>query len=442
MSESLGIEPKQMALITSRRLLPLFIVQFLGALNDNLMKTVLVVLIAYGLWDIGDWDPAVLVAMAAGLFIVPFVLFCPLAGNFSDKFDKAKLIRIAKFAEIVIAVLAVLALFSGSLVFAFVVLFMLGAQSAFFTPNKFSILPQHLKRNELVAGNAWVSAGTYLAILSGTIIGALLAPMDGGKTYAAVAILMIAVAGYIASRFIPDAAPPAPDLKISYNVLAKAIGVVRDALHQPGGVVVAILGTAWFYFIAATFHSQFPNFTKTTLGADNIVLVVFMVMFSFGVAIGGMLNHKLLKAQVHGQFVPIACLFMAVFGVDVYFAAKAYPTPIDGTLHDISTFCSNFHGLRLLADTFLQAVACGFFVVPLRAIVQDRVQENVRSRVISSSNMMDAVFILCASVFATIVLAFGLSIEGLYLTVSALTFIVGLVLFGCKSIRQVAVSTR
>lgn len=425
----------QFTLLKTNRFLPLFIVQFLGAFNDNLLKTVLVVLIAYGLWDVNGWDPAVLVAVAAGLFILPFVLFTPLAGNLSDKYDKASMIRWIKIAEIVIAIAAVAALFSGDLYFAFGVLLLLGAQSAFFSPCKFSILPQHLKPEELVGGNALVTTGTYLAILAGTILGALLALMDGGKTMVAGVILIVAVIGYIVSRYIPDATPPAPDIRISYNIFAKAYGVLQEALKQRPGVLIGIMGVSFFYFVAATFHSQFPNFTKQTLGADNIVLTVFMIVFSLGIAIGGLLNHKILKAQAHGALVPVACLFMAAFGIDIYFAARAYPAPVDGTLHDLGTFVSHIQGVRLLVDTFLQAVACGFFVIPLRAIVQARSRENVRSRVISSSNMMDAMFILLSSVVATILLSIGLKIEELYLFVSILTLFVGLSLFKIPSLR-------
>lgn len=425
----------QIDLLKTQRFLPLFLVQFFGAFNDNLLKTVLVVLIAYGLWDIGGWDPAVLVAVAAGLFIVPFILFCPLAGSLSDKHDKAVMIRWVKKAEVVIALLAVLALFSGNLYFAFCVLLLLGAQSAFFSPCKFAILPQHLKSEELVSGNAWVSTGTYMAILAGTILGALIAPLEHGKIIASGIILFVALVGYWASVYIPEAKPPEPDLKISYNVFAKISEVFGYALKQREGVIVGIFGVAFFYFVASTFHAQFPNFTKQTLGADNVVLTVFMIMFSCGVAIGGLLNHKVLGGRASGAWVPLACVFMGLFGVDLYFAAQAYPAPQDGNLHDFMTFVGNFHGVRLLVDTFLQAVACGFFVIPLRAIVQDLAEEAVRSRVISSSNMMDAIFILAGSILSTILLGFGLSIQELYLSVSIITVIVAIALFKMPSLR-------
>lgn len=425
----------QFELLKTNRFLPLFIVQSLGAFNDNLLKSIVTVMIAYGLWDTHGMDPAILVSAATGLFILPFILFSPLAGVMSDKFDKAIMIKWIKFAEIIIAIIAIAALFTGELYFALAVLLLLGVQSAFFAPCKLAILPDHLNREELIGGNSLASTGTYLSILAGTIIGAILAPLETGKIIGSAIIFIMAITGYISALRIPSAQSKAPNIKLSFNIFAKIISAISFALKQKGGVFISILGVAYFYFVAATFHAQFPNFTKQTLGADNIVLTFFMVAFSFGIAIGGLLNNKVLKGKAHGGLVPIACLFMAIFGIDIYFAAKAYPAPTSEELHTITTFISNIHGIRLLTDTFLQAVAGGFFVIPMRTIVQDRTNETTRARVISSSNMMDASFILLSSIFGALLLAQSFAIEGLYLIVSIMTFIVGLFLFLVPSLR-------
>ena len=428
----------QFSLFSSIRFCPLFVAMFFGAFNDNLLKTVLAVMIAYGLWDIGAWDPAILIAVASGLFILPFILFCPLAGNLGDKYDKAMLIRRIKLAEIIIVLVGSIALFTNNLYFAFAVLLALGLQSAFFSPYKFSLLPEHLKPNELIAANALISTGTYWAILAGTILGAILALLTWGKVITAIILILAAIIGYVAARMIPQATPPEQDLKINYNIFSKIITVIRAALKQPPGVLTGILCVAWFYFVAATFHAQFPNFTKQTLGADNLVLTVFMIVFSVGVAIGGLLNNRFLKSEARGIYTPIACFFMAIFGIDIYFAAKAYPAPIDDTLHSFSVFMSNIHGIRLMMDTFLQAVACGFFVVPLRAMVQHRAETTTKSRVISSSTMMDALFIFSSAIISTVLLSLGVSIEGLYLAVSVLTLCVAALLFRIPSLRAKA----
>jgi acyl-[acyl-carrier-protein]-phospholipid O-acyltransferase/long-chain-fatty-acid--[acyl-carrier-protein] ligase len=319
----------QFSLLTTRRFLPLFIVQFIGAFIDNLLKSMVAVMVAYGLWETHGVNPAVLVSLAAALFILPFALFCPFAGALSDKYDKALLIRRIKLVEIFIVLAGVFALFSGSLIFALLVLFALGVQSAFFSPNKFSILPQLLSGEELVAGNGLVSTGTYLAILAGTILGSVLALMPGGIEIASSVLIVLALVGYGAARRIscapPDAASAAMTLR--WNVFAQAWGVLKFAFTQTSGVRAAILGTAWFYFVASTFHAQFPNFTKQTLGADNYVLTFFMVVFSLGISVGGLLNHSLLKLRAIGYFIPAACICMGIFGIDLYFAAGSYHAP-------------------------------------------------------------------------------------------------------------------
>lgn len=429
----------QFALLRSRRFLPLFIVQFLGAFNDNLFKSIVIVFIAYGIWDIHGWDAGVLVAFASGLFIIPFVIFCPFAGVLTDRYDIASIIRYTKLAEVFVALLAAVALYSADIYVACIALLALAVQSAFFTPCKFAILPKQLKAEALIGANALVSMGTYLAIVSGTIMGSLLGLLQYGFMVAAVVILLLAVIGFWASLYIPKDSYSKKSI-VSFSVLKRSYLAIVYAAQQKAGVFISILGVAYFYFVAATFHAQFPNFTKQTLGADNIVLTMFMVMFSFGIIIGGLCNHVFLKGRIHGALVPIACVFMGVFGIDIYFAAMAYPKPDGDMLYGLGEFVSKIHGIRLLLDTFLQAVACGFYVIPLRAIVQHRTKENVRGHVISGSNMMEAIFILLSAVLSAVLLgSIKLNIEQLYLTVSVITLLFAGYLYTVQSLKEVKI---
>lgn len=243
----------QFSLFRERRFWPLFVVQFGGAFNDNLMKTAIVVLIAYGLWDVSPLTPGALVALAAGLFILPFVLFCPLAGDLTDKYSKNSIIRAVKIAEIAIVLLAIPAFYFQSVVMAFVVLLALGTHSAFFSPAKFAILPQHLDENELIAGNGLVSTGTYVAILGGTLIGALLALAPMGLSIICGLLILFALLGFGASFLIPPAPPLHPDLPIVYNPLRGIAKMLKHARSQQAGVLTAILGVSWFYFVAGGF---------------------------------------------------------------------------------------------------------------------------------------------------------------------------------------------
>lgn len=425
----------QFALLVDRRLGPLFIAQILGAFNDYLMKTIVSVMLAYGLWETLGLRPEMVVSIAAALFILPFVLFCPLAGVICDRMDKAVFIRRVKIAEMVIAALGVVALMSGSLIFALIVVFGLGAQSALFAPAKFSILPQHLTRNELVAGNGLMSTGTYLAILAGTIAGSLLALMQGGAMIAGGILIVFALAGYAASLRIPEAVAEYSDVPFSFNPYMQVRAVLRYAFIQKRRVVIAILGTAWFYFVAAVFHAQFPNLTKQVLGVDQVVLSGFMVMFSVGIAIGGLFNHALLRGRAMGHFAALACIGMAVFGIDLYVAAIHYPKPDEG-LDDLAVFLSHVAGWRLYGDTFMQTVCAGLFVVPLRAIVQAGVNGEIRARVVSASSMVEALFILLSAVMAGVLFSAGVKVEALYLWVSLATLAAGLTLAALPDLKE------
>ncbi|MFN3700997.1 MAG: MFS transporter [Alphaproteobacteria bacterium] len=436
----------QFVLLRDRRFLPLFITQFLGAFNDNLLKAFIVVLVAYGQWDIGTMRPDVLVSLAAALFILPFIVFCPIAGDLTDKFDKAKIIKATKILEVVIAFMAVFTIYQGSITLAFFVLFLLGVQSAFFSPGKFSILPQLLSSNELIGANGLMSTGTYLAILSGTIIGTLFALNAYGAEIISTILMLCALAGFFASCKIPSAPSANPDKHISLNPFGAIYSTLRYTLTMKHGVLAAILATSWFYFVAGTIHTQFPNFAKQSLGVDTDVLTMFMVIFSLGIAVGGLLNNKLLKSVISGRLVPWAALMIVVFSADLYFASTAYfsaRSPLDlgggdlasGEAFDtISIFFSNIHAWRIVADLFLLSLAGGLYVVPLRAIVQDRSPKENTSRVVAGNSLSDSLFLLLSSLFGAALLSLGWLVKDLFLMLSIMTLIVAIMLFRHKEI--------
>lgn len=419
----------QFVLLKQRRFLPFFVTQFLGAFNDNLYKTLVSVLIAYGLWDIGGHEPGMLVALAAGLFVIPFVLFMPLAGDITDKFDKSRIMRFLKITEILIVLAGLAALYFRSIPGLMAMVFALGAQSAFFSPGKFSIMPQHLPRDELIAGNALVNTGTYLAILFGTILGSLLAVSHVGLVIGGLVLLLCAAAGYMASRFIPPAPANAPDLRLNFNVVFEAVRIIQYAYKQPNGVFSALISASWFFFVGGLYLSQFPNFANQTLGVDHIVLTGFMSVFSVGIAVGGLLNNRLLKSQVSAAFVPLAALMIALFSLDLYFASQPYLGVPDaskqGHLIGLTAFLSHLSGWRIMLDLFLVALAGGLYAVPLKTIIQDRTSPDHCARVMAGSALMDALFVMVSAVVAIGVYALGYAPHHLFLIVAALSLPVG-----------------
>lgn len=425
----------QFSLLKERYFLPLFIVIFGGAFNDNFAKTVFVVLVAYGFWDAGGMKPEILVSIAAGIFILPFAIITPFAGHLADLFDKRTVVIWTKWLEVIIALLVIAALYMQSIPTAFTALFLLGLQSAFFSPCKFSILPQHLKPSELVGGNAMSSSGTSLAILSGTMFGALVAPLAWVNEITSAVLLSMAGAGVAAAYFIP----PAPAShggadKLCLNVPKHIYAVWKLALQQRPGVLAAIIGTGWFFFFAASYQAQFPNFTKQILAVETSAISAFMALFSVGVVLGGLTNELLLKGKIDGRFVPLTAVFMALPAFDLYMVNMSYPMPPEGALYTLGEFFNMQEGLHIAVSLFLMSFFCGLYMVPLRAIMQSRTDPKVAGRVMSSSNMMDAIFILSSAVLAGVLFAFDFSVVDLFVIVSAMTVVVGILLFINRSL--------
>ncbi len=412
---------RQFSLLKTRRFLPLFIVQFLGAFNDNLFKSMLSVRIAYGLWVVDDISAPVAASLAAALFILPFVIFAPLAGTLADKYDKAHIIRHVKLAEIIIALLAYTGFYLGNIPLMLLVLFALGAQSAFFAPSKFAILPQHLSAEELISGNALLNTGTYIAILTGTILGSLLALNTTGVTSGLAVLLILSLIGYGASRRITPAQGAAPDIPIRLNILHEGWKILSYATQQGKAVFITILGSAWFYFLGALMLAQFPNFTKQTLSADQVVLAFFMLLFSVGVSLGGLLNNRILNSKVSIRYVPFAALGMAIFTGDLFWTAHKYQA--DHTL--LQNFQSSFvtpTGLHLAFDICALAIAGGLYIVPLKAYVQAHTAIQTRARVLAAASLIDATAILASAVLAMVLLGMGWAVIDLF----ALLAIMGL----------------
>ncbi|WP_220348975.1 MFS transporter [Alkalilimnicola ehrlichii] len=261
------------SLLKTRRFAPFFWTQFFGALNDNLFKNALIILIVFqgAQWSAADSN--VMVNVAAGLFILPFLVLSPLAGQLADKLEKSRWIRLIKVGEIAIMGLAVLGLLLQSLWLLFAVLFLLGVQSSLFGPVKYSILPQHLRSKELVAGNGLVEMGTFVAILIGTLLGGLLVGSGNqGPTWVAISVTLFALLGYATARRIPKASAAAPHLKLNWNLpaeLARSIGFIR----RQRSVMLAVIGIAWFWFLGAVLLTQFPNFTNDVLRGNEYVAV-------------------------------------------------------------------------------------------------------------------------------------------------------------------------
>ena len=419
----------ELTLLRSRRFLPLFVTQFLGAFNDNALKAALLILVTYRAAADAGMDAQVFVAIAGGLFILPFFLFSATAGQLADKLEKARLIRAIKIVEVALMLVAAYGYAVGSLYLLLAVLFCMGAQSAFFGPLKYSILPDHLREEELVGANALIEAGTFLAILLGTIAGGMLILNSYGVALVSALLIGLAAAGVVASFFIPRAGPADPALNVNWHVLGETVAIMRHAgRNRP--VHLSILGISWFWLIGFSYLSQFTTYAKDTLGADEGVVTLFLATFSIGIAVGSVLCTRALGGEVSARYVPLGAIGMTIFGVDLYFASGNGVPGGAATLLGVADFLASPANWRILADLLGMAAAGGFFIVPLYAILQARSSAEHRARNIAANNIVNALFMVAGSAVTALLLWLGASITGIFLAAAIAN--AGAALYICK----------
>jgi hypothetical protein len=413
----------QFALLGTRRFLPLFITQFLGAFNDQVYQKAFVALVTYRLADEAGMPVAMLGVIASGLFILPFAVVTPTAGQIADRVDKAVMMRWVKAWEVVVMGLAVIGYHLENIWFLYFVLFLMGAQSAMFAPIKYAIIPQYLHRDELMGGNGLVQGSTFLAIIFGTILGNELIlraagepvdlfvvtfplPVDGVTLISAV-VVGVALAGFVASLF----APPAPATRRHAPVdwfFPRAIWDLLRMVAADRPALRTIVAISWFWFLGATFLSLLPAYAKLELGVDEGVLTALLAAFSIGVALGAIASEALSRGKVSVRVPPVGALGLAVMAVELWFATPARPMGGEDALLDRAGFFATATGWRILVDFVLLAAFAGLYVTPLNAVLQDIAPDGSRASYIAGSNVIDACFIVGSAVIAGVLVAVGL----------------------------------
>lgn len=397
----------QFALLTQQRFVSFFLVQFFGAFNDNVFKNALVILIAFKVSEQSD----LLINLAFGLFILPFFLFSAFAGQVADKLEKSMLVRRIKAGEIVIMLLAVLGFYLNNIGLLLLVLFLMGAQSTLFGPVKYGYLPERLSKSELIGGNALIESSTFLAILIGTITGGLLIAYSSFLPIS-LAVVLLALLGFLSSLLIPKGKPADESININWNFWSATAENLK-ALPENRVVFLSILGISWFWFFGSVFLAQMPNFGKKTLMGNEQIVTFLLTMFSIGIGVGSLLCEKLSGKRVEIGLVPLGAIGLAVFGFDLYLSGNAWVST--GSL-ELTEFIKSAAGWRINMDLMLIGVFGGLYIVPLYALVQERSDQKMVSRVIAGNNIVNALFMVVAALMSILVLSyFGLSIPQLFL---------------------------
>ncbi|USD50851.1 MFS transporter [Vibrio sp. SCSIO 43153] len=415
----------QSSLLRQQKFLPYFVTQFFGAFNDNIFKNVLLLFVAFAGSSALPISSNLFINLAAGLFILPFFLFSASAGVLADKYEKSWFIRKVKLFEIGIMLLGAIGFITESYGVLLLLLFLMGTQSAFFGPVKYALLPQQLNEKELVPGNALVEAGTFIAILVGTLGAGLIASADNAKYLAAFCVVIFAVLGYLSSRFIPFASAGAPDIQFKWQPY-KQTKLTLSIAKSDRIVFQCIMAISWFWFLGAAYLTQFPNFTKVYLNGTESAVSFLLALFSVGIAVGSMACNWLSNHRIEVGIVPIGALGITIFG---FLMATSIPTDLP-RFHTFAEFVSYEAFWSLFFYLLMIGVSGGLFIVPLYALMQHRAKETERAQVIAGLNIFNSLFMVGSAVLGIVCLSvLEMSIPQLFALLAILNFLVATYIF-------------
>ncbi|MEE9386160.1 MAG: MFS transporter [Nannocystaceae bacterium] len=421
---------KKLALLGDPKFWPLFWTQFFGAFNDNLFKNALVILVAYRSMSVAGLGSGQVVVLSAGVFILPFFLFSASAGQLADKIPKHRLMSWVKIAEIPIMGLAAAGFYFDAIEILLAVLFLMGLQSAVFGPAKYSVLPEILEEKELVAGNALVEMGTFVAILLGTIGGgALIAMGETGPAWISAAVVAVAVTGWLCSRKLVPTPAGDPRLRFDFNPIRPTWRTFQVA-RKNRPVYLSILGISWFWFFGAAFLSLLPTYCKDVLQGNEHAVTFYLSLFCVGIAAGSMLCERFSGRHLELGLVPLGSIGMTVFAADLFFVGTPSPEVLGpSVMLPFGDFISAPGRLRIGVDLALVAVFGGLYTVPLYTMIQQRSPASIRARIIAANNIINACFMVVSSLLIMAGLAAGLTLPELFLGLAVLNAVVAFYIY-------------
>lgn len=423
-------QQSQFRLLGQKRFAPFFWTQFLGAFNDNVFKTALLTILTYDAIHWTSLDVGLLNQLIPALFILPYLVFSASAGQLADKFEKGRVARWIKLLEVLIMACAAYGWLSHQLWVLILAVAGMGLHSTLFGPVKYAYLPQHLQQDELVGGNGLIEMGTFVGILSGQVLGAVLVVQKPfGLELIAAAALLVAVLGWLCSLRIPASPAPAPELAINWNALTETVRNLRfSRANRP--VFLSLLGNSWFWFYGAIVLAQFPLYAKNYLHGDYSVFVLLLTVFSFGIGAGSLLCEKLSGHKIEIGLVPFGSIGLSLFGIELYFASQAYAPVQTAVPFDVTNFLAQAGSWHILFSIVMLGIFGGLYVVPLFALIQTRCDPKHISRTIAGMNIMNALFIVISALVATLMLHYGLSIPQIFLATAIMNGLVAWYIYG------------
>lgn len=405
----------------SRKFFPYFCVFFFGAFNDNMFRNALVVMITYQ----SGFSPETasgLSFLAMALMMLPFFPFSALAGEAADKFSQAKMFRAVKAAEVILTLLTLAAFLCKSFVFLMILLFLMGTQSAFFSPLKYSYMPRNLEKGDLLRSNGWVNAGTYTAILVGTLTGNTLVALPNGRLWTGVLLVLLAIAGFAGAWFVPEKTPPSAEIKPDWNIGRSTFRLLKNICRNKN-ILFCTLGLSSFWMTGALYVSQLAGFCKEILHAQPHLIPFLYAVFSVGIALGSLLCGFAGKKKNAMSFVFPALILMALFTADLYIVSLCWKTNY-ADLYTLSQLLMKPDFYRITGDLLLLAICGGFYCVPLNTYLQKNTPEKETARIIAGNNVLNSAAIALGTVLVSILMgAKILNIAGVFLVVAAVNIL-------------------
>ena len=407
----------QFKLLTQKRFAPFFFTQFLGAFNDNIFRNGLIILLTFKGIEVFGLNASQIANVAGALFILPYFLFSAIAGQIADKYEKSILIKSTKLLEIILMITAAFVLLTENYSFLLFILFLMGFQSSLFGPVKYAYIPQKLKLNELIGGNALVESGTYIAIILGLVVGGLAVSIGQENDYPLASLLLLmAILGYFFSCKIPNTEPTDPTLKINWNIFTEIKKIIGFS-KEKDRIFLYIIGISWFWFYGSVITLQIPAYTINILMGDESLTTFLLATFAIGIGIGSLACERLSKNQIELGITPIGAIGLSLFTLDLYFFSSNLNivNPMS-----IKLFLSHLSNWRLILDLIMIGTFGGIFSVPFYAAIQEQAEKKFLSRIIAANNIINAIFMVSASLLAISILSLGVSIPEFFALISVL----------------------
>jgi MFS family permease len=421
----LSRRPVPISLIASRRFGPFFLAQFFSACNDNLYKNILILLLSFQTAQFSDLSGTVLVSISMGIYVLPFFLLSATAGQLADKYDKAVLVRAVKILELVAVVIAAGGLLSMNLPALLLAIMLIGLAYTQMGPIKYALLPQHLQADELVTGNALIVSSVFVAYVLGTFLAGVFAGYGGaGTRMAAGLVIVLGIAGWYASRFVPAAPPSSPDLAIGYYPPREIVHNLLF-LKENNLVLISALGISWSWFYAGNFMLTFPSYGREILGGNEMVVTLLLSAFALGIALGALICAQLSKGKINLHFIALGIIGLSLTAFDIYLAHPEPATRLGLSPRELFTTAQVW---RVTIDLMLLAISAGFYAVTFYALLQAGSPPERRARIIAANNILNALFTVAAAVFSGGLVAAGLKLPYLPLIVGVLNTAVAVAL--------------